>query len=456
MPDRPIYQLDGVAVLAAFKEGSLSPDGYMQAVAPAIAKAKELNAYVSGAEQFSALEKGGILACLPISVKDNIAVNGVPTTGATAAFATLMLEENAAITRLRKAGAVIAGKTNLHELAFGITGANAHTGPALNPFDPSRLAGGSSSGAAISVAVGAAAVAIGTDTGGSCRVPAAHCGVVGFRPTTGRYPGGGYIALSASRDTLGVIARSVMDIALVDNVIMQAENTISGMPLQNITLGAVAPESFGMGFDPAVVEAYSKALKSLETQGVNIVEADLGDAIAIDEACGFIIAVYESEASLTRLAAAKLGISPLDFVASIKSPDVKGLIAMQGGVEAIPESVYREAVDTKLPQLRQAFAKVFNVSGVDALIYPTSLFLPPPVDVGETISVAGADLPTFPAYTATTRPDSMSGQPSVSLPCGLVEGLPIGLQLVGARGDDTRLLTIAATIEKALPARPIP
>lgn len=398
----------------------------------------------------------GPLSSFRISVKDNIALDGVPTTGATPAFENLVLEENLAIKQLRAAGAQFTAKTNLHELAFGITGANLHTGPALNPFDNQRLAGGSSSGAAISVAVGAAKVALGTDTGGSCRVPAAHCGVLGFRPTTGRYPSGGFIGLSPSRDTLGVIAGCVADIKSVDAIISQVTDSDSyeSITLSNITIGAVNPESFGMGGDPKVLEAYNKMLDDLRRQGVTLKNVDLTEAIATDHSCGFAIAVYETAESLKNMVFEHLDIAFEDFVAQIKSDDVRLMISSQIGPDAIPESVYHTALNDDLPKLKKAFTEVFTNNGVDALIYPTCLFLAPPVDIDETLLIGDIELPVFPAYSATTRPDSMSGQPSISLPYGLVEGLPVGLQLVAPRGEDDQLLTLAALIEKLLPPRP--
>ena len=150
-----------------------------------------------------------------------------------------------------------------------------------------------------------------------------------------------------------------------------------------------------------------------------------------------------------------MGLSFDDFTRQIKSDDVRGLIASQNGPDAIPQAVYEQALQ-QLPALRKAFADSFSRHSVDALVYPTSLFLAPPVDVGEMIRIAGLDIPTFPAYSATTRPDSMSGQPCITLPYGLVRGLPVGLQLVGPRDADLKVLAIAAQIEKLLPPSPVP
>lgn len=425
----------------------------------AMETARSLNAFIRDGADLTPGDGTGPLAGVRLSIKDNIAVNGAPVTGACPAFAAVTLPENPVIDRLRTAGATFVGKTNLHELAFGVTGANAHTGDALNPFDRTRLAGGSSSGAAISVAVGAADVALGTDTGGSCRIPAAHCGVVGFRPSLGRYPGdSGLIGLSPSRDTIGLLARTVADIRRVDAVMVEPGTATAPTRKENapIRLGMVAPESFNMGGDPAILDAYAAALDTLERQGVTLVTADLCKAIAADDACGFVIAVYESIVCLGTLAADHTDLDFPAFVEAVASPDVKGLLAAQLGPEAIPEALYRDALVNGLPKLRHAFDKTFETSGVDALVYPTSLFAPPPVGIGEAFATPAGDLPTFPAYTATTRPDSMAGQPTVALPFGLVNGLPAGLQITGRRGDDANLLAIAARLETLLPPRPVP
>ena len=452
-------QASAGAILQKLASGGLTAVNLMTALAPARARTEALGGTIGDPLNTAAAAlasdrrrdagEEGPLEGLPISIKANLGVDGLPTSAGTPAFADYRLAEGGVVARLRAAGAVIALRTNLHELAFGVTGANTWSGDALNPFDEARLAGGSSAGAAISVAVGAVAVAVGTDTGGSCRVPAAHCGVVGFRPTTGRYPVDGCVGLSPSRDTPGLLARSVLDIALVDAV-------IAG----ELPLSLVAPAGLRLGvirfapIDPAVAERFDAVLATLAAAGIQLEGRDLSAAIAADDACGFVIAVYESARSLEALAADALGLDLAAFAETIASPDVRELVAAEAGPAAVPEAVYREAIDVHLPQLRAAFAAALG--GVDALIYPTAVLPAPLVDVGATVSVGSTTMPTFPAYTMTTRPDSMAGQPTVSLPMGLADGLPVGLQLCGARGADRDLLAIAACVEALLPPRPIP
>lgn len=392
----------------------------------------------------------GPLNDLRVSVKDNIAVDGAPVTGASPVFGDLVLPENASITQLKAAGAVIVGKTNLHELAFGITGANDHSGDVLNPVNPAYLAGGSSAGAAVSVATGACDVAVGTDTGGSCRIPAAHCGIVGYRPSIGRYAGGGVLTLSKTRDTLGLLAKDMASLIRVDAAMALDAPAPIQPPMGEITLGKGEAASFFAHADPSVLTVFESALGRLKRSGIHIEHACLRPAIDAHEGCGFAIAVYESAEAMAGLAKAQCGLDFDAFVAAIASPDVQGLFAMQKDEAAVPRAVYDAAMTQHLPALRKAFDHSFTSSGADLLVYPTVLVPPVKVGSGEMMKVAGQDVPIFPATTATTGPDSTAGLPSITLPCGSANGLPVGMMLVAKIGDDERLLSIAARLEQLL------
>lgn len=407
----------------------------------------------------------GPLSDLRVSVKDNISVAGHGVSGATPAFKDLVLEENLSITQLRAAGAVLVGKTNLHELAFGITGANAYTGDTLNPVNQAYLAGGSSAGAAVSVATGACDVAVGTDTGGSCRIPAAHCGVVGYRPSIGRYASGGILTLSKTRDTLGLLAKDMTALLRADGAMGDSASasiapasiapaSITPAPITpamgEITLGKCEAASFFPIADPSMLTVYEGALAHLKAGGIHIEHACVRPIIAAHDRCGFAIAVYESAEAMAGLAQTKLGLSFDNFTALIVSPDVQGLFAMQRDEAAVPRAAYDEAINVHLPALRAAFTTSLERSGADVLVYPTVLVPPVKVGTGETMQVARKEVPVFPATTATTGPDSTAGQPSITLPCGDANGLPVGLMLVGQIGGDAALLSIAARVEHML------
>ena len=184
---------------------------------------------------------------IPFAVKDNIDVLGLPTTGGTELLRSSFPSETATVvSRITGAGAVVVGKTNLHELAFGITSNNGSFGPVRNPHDPERSAGGSSGGSAVAVALGIVPFALGTDTGGSMQIPAAHCGIVGMRPSTGRYPADGVLRLSPTRDTIGVMASTVSDVAFIDGIIT-GEGELPATDLGTVRLGIPAS-----GFFPGV------------------------------------------------------------------------------------------------------------------------------------------------------------------------------------------------------------
>lgn len=284
------------------------------------------NAYISVVDDIALPLSDGELAGVPFAVKDNIDVAGTPTTGGSPLFARDVPEVDAGVvSALREAGAVVVGKTNLHELAFGVTNNNATYGPVRNPLDVSRVAGGSSGGSAAAVALGTVPFSLGTDTGGSVTIPSAFCGIVGFRPTTGRYPSDGVINLSSSRDTIGIHARTVEDVRLVDRVVTSASATIGVSDPSDLVLGTVTSRFEDM--EPAVAEATQLALDDLRNSGVTIVELPMPDDLKLAATPGIDLVLYEAE----RLLAARVNNgrgqtgSIADLTDSIESPDVRAI-----------------------------------------------------------------------------------------------------------------------------------
>ena len=230
----------------------------------------------------------GPLAGVPFAVKDNIDTKDLPTTGGTESLRNSMpLRDAPVVEALLDAGARLVGKTNLHELAFGITGDNGSFGAVLNPHDTECSAGGSSSGSAAAVALGIVPFALGTDTGGSVRIPAAHCGVVGMRPTTGRYPSSGVIRLSWTRDTVGVIAATVERVAEVD-AILTGQTGYSEPDLSGLRLGWPT-DGFIDDVDPEVLVSMAQVRSVLEAAGVTIFGVGTAQLQKIDAECGFPI-----------------------------------------------------------------------------------------------------------------------------------------------------------------------
>ena len=263
-----------------------------------------LNAYASfdaAALRAQALQADARLAAgerlpllgIPIAVKDNVDALGFPCDVGTAALRGRPVQADAdLVVRLRAAGALIAGKTGMHELAFGITSNNAVTGAVHNPWDLQRIAGGSSGGSGAVVAARLVPAAIGTDTGGSVRVPSALCGVVGLRPTVGRVPGAGIAPISTTRDTGGPMARSVRDCALLDAVLTGDAAPLATIGLQGVRLG-VPRQPFWADLDSGVRAVCEAALDALRQGGADLVELDLPGVVEVASAAGFPIALFE-------------------------------------------------------------------------------------------------------------------------------------------------------------------
>ncbi|MCO1656086.1 amidase family protein [Pseudonocardia humida] len=421
-------------------------------VARSVAAARELadlGAFITIADR--ARPGDGPLAGIPVAVKDNLDTHDLPTTGGTPALARSRPgRDHHAVARLRAAGAAVVGKTNLHELAFGITSNNAAYGQVRNPHDPSRTAGGSSGGSAVAVATGVVPLALGSDTGGSVRVPAAHCGLVGWRPTVGRWGSERAVPISRTRDTAGVLATTVADAALVDELV--TGDPVAAAPERRLRLGVPRP-GFYDDLHPEVAECVERALDRLADAGVELVETEVPGAHELDAECGFAIVFFEVARDLPAYLATLPGpereLTLADVLAGAATPDVRGALEVAASGE-FTEAVYREALATR-ERLRAAYATALHPSGgerLDALVYPTVPL--PAIPVGDDVITEhnGRREPVFQTTIRNTGPGSASGMPAVSLPAGATRaGLPIGLSLEGLPGGDSALLAVARSVE---------
>lgn len=439
-----------VSILARLSNGTARAEDIFCDALNAAESHAHLNIYVNDLNSYASADEDGVLGGVPFAVKDNIEVAGLPFTGGSAGLKDVVGQTDAAsVALIRRAGAALTGKANLHELAFGITSNNPAYGPVRNPYSPLKIAGGSSGGSAVAVAVGAAAFALGTDTGGSGRLPASLCGVVGFRPSTGRYPTEGVLTLSKTRDAIAVFARTAQDVGLVDLVL--SGTSIKQEPQKDLSgcrLG-VPRNPYFEDLSPEVERAMIEVLDLLKDAKVDLVEVDMSEVVALDNACGMPIAVYETVEALTSFVQSRTDMTFPEFVSSIESPDVRSLLEDAIGDGAVSQSVYESCINDIRPKLQAAYQSVIAENDLAALVLPASPATAPRIGQDELFELNGMDVPTFMTLTRNLRPTSVIGCPSISVPARLGDdsNMPIGVLFDGAIGKDREVLAIAQSFE---------
>jgi aspartyl-tRNA(Asn)/glutamyl-tRNA(Gln) amidotransferase subunit A len=405
------------------------------------------------------------LAGVPVAVKDNILTKGITTTAASRMLETFVPPYDATVvSRLQQAGAVVLGKTNCDEFAMGSSTENSAFGPSRNPWNPEHIAGGSSGGSAVAVAAGMSPIALGSDTGGSIRQPAALCGIAGLKPTYGRVSRYGLIAFASSLDQIGPFGRTAYDAALTLSVLAgvdPCDSTTSQEPLADY-VGALNGDVKGLklgvprkmleqGVDPAVSACFNDALEVLRSRGAALVDVELPHApFAI--ATYYIVATAEASSNLARYDGVRYGYRASDandlrtmyektrsqgFGTEVKRRIMLGTYVLSAG--------YYDAYYLKAQQVRTLIRRDYEQAfqNVDAVVMPTSPT--PAFRIGERIE----DPLSLYLTDVFTVSANLAGLPALSVPCGLTTSrLPIGLQLTGRPFEEAMLLRIGDSYER--------
>jgi mandelamide amidase len=471
----PLNALSASDAVAHMVRGDFSAENYARELIGRCAARRDLNAFITF-EPEAVLQDArsrdlerragatpGPLFGLPIPVKDSVNTQKYPPTGGTPALRHFRPAEDApVVAALRTAGAIVLGKTNLHELSYGWTSNNHAFGAVLNPYDLRRIPGGSSGGTAAAIAARLAPLGVAEDTEGSIRVPAAYCGIAGFRPTTRRYPTRGCVPITSLFDQVGPLARSVTDLALFDSVVAHDASPLETRArgsLRGVRLGIVR-DYFFAGLDPEVERLTDLALARLHNAGAILVEGELPNLARLIDLTTYPIQNHDVGPALAGyLRDYGVGVS-LEELVSQASADIRDVFrsdVLPGGANIVSDATYAAARDRYLPELRRTYQDYFSRSGVAAIVFPATLTPPPLIGDESIVKIRGRDVPFDVAVARNIAPGSTAGLPGLVLPVGLsAEGLPVAFEFDAAAGADRALLALGVALERALGPIPAP
>jgi aspartyl-tRNA(Asn)/glutamyl-tRNA(Gln) amidotransferase subunit A len=436
----------------SLRHKQLSPVELVDAYARRIGTAVTLRAFITPpderarcqakhAEQQLSRGESGALLGVPIAVKDLFATRGLRTTAGSRILRDWVPSSDAAVVaRLRAAGAIIFGKTNLHEFAYGVTTANPWWGVARNPHDPGRSPGGSSGGSAIAVVAGLCAGALGSDTGGSIRIPASLCGCVGLKPTFGAIPLDGAVPLGWSLDHAGPLARTIEDAGALFDVLSggDAGRRARRLPIRGLRVGLLRGPIL-KNVQPGISRQVDAAAQALRRRGLSLREVRLPE---IEWTVATQLVTLRAEASAIHYR--WLRSRPRAYGADVRTR------LQLGSLVAGPDYVLAQRMRARL---RTALERTFR--DVDVLVLPTTPITAPVVG-DRMVRWRSGEEPVDGALVRLTAPFNLTGLPALSVPHGVAAGLPVGVQVVGPWNEEARVLAVGRLIEEAAEGSPSP
>ncbi len=465
-----LTDLTAVEAVAAMRNGDIKAEDYARALLDRARSLEKLNAFRaldremvleaarSADKNRGARAKLGVLHGLPIPVKDSVNTKALPTTNGTPALRSFRPKEDAAILKsLFAQGAILMGKTSIHELSYGHTTNNLAFGPTRNPYDTSRVPGGSSGGSAAAVAAHMAPLAVAEDTFGSIRVPASFCGIAGLRPTVGRYPGAGVMPITPRWDTGGPVARTVADLILFDSVLMGRRSVVGPQTLRGVRIGVA--DYFLSDLHPEVAHVTTEALRKIESAGAVLVRADVPKEMRLGTELTRTINLYETAANMSAFLKQQGAGVTFEELVSQASADIQTLFRdriVPGAPNAVTDEQYKSAV-AQLAPLREAVRRYFVNHNVVMLAFPAVRMPPPLIGEDKEIEILGVKVPIRAAMGRNLGQGSCAGMPCLVLPAGMTStGLPIGFEFDALPGRDRELVALGLSLEKVLGQIPAP
>jgi indoleacetamide hydrolase len=465
--DDELTDLSAAAAAKAIRQGELKAEAYAAALLARAERWKSLNAFrtlhpESVLEAARAADKKraagaalGALHGVPIPVKDSVNTQALPTSNGTRALRDFRPHRDAdVLIPLFRAGGILMGKTNLHELSCGWSSNNDTFGAVLNPYDTLRTPGGSSGGSAAAVASRMAPLAIAEDTYGSIRIPATFCGLAGLRCTYGRYPGGGMMPLGKNKfDQVGPLARSVDDLVLFDSVVTGARDRVIPRSLKGVRIG-VSPDFLAAGIDPETETIVSRALERVQDAGATLVHAELPENLRRASDVVRTILGYELLASFaTFLKDYDTGVS-LDQLISEAGPSLVPLLeaSKHPGTAAEYARLLRQ-----MEEIRKATVDHYHQHRIEVIAFAPALMPAFPQGNAQQVQINGRAVDLFTAIGRQVGLGSCASLACLVLPAGTTRsGLPVGVEFDGLPGTDRQMLSLGLTLEQTLGRVPPP